>query len=88
MAVTDFLCSSLAEAACKVANNVIDDLSLVEVDFPGVENISFTQTALVCDQYGTALVGSSASDDGNGGIIVTGHTEQVCTKWHYEQVPA
>ena len=40
----------------------------------------------VCDQFGTELVGSSATDDGDGGVIVTGHTEQVCTEWHHELV--
>jgi hypothetical protein len=78
--------SSVAEAACKVATNVIDDLFLAEVDIPAVEDIDFVEVVAVYDRVETVLVGSSASDDGSGGVVVTGHTEQVCTEWHYEVV--
>ena len=58
----------------------------IEVDLPGVEDIVVSQLVAVCDQIESVLVGSSATDDGSGGGVETGHTEQVCTEWHYAVV--
>jgi hypothetical protein len=86
MSVTDYLYSSLAEAACKVATNVIDDLSLDDIEIPGVEGGNYIQIIAVCDEIGTELVGSSSTIDSNGDVTVTGHSEEVCTSWHYEVI--
>lgn len=77
--------SALAEGLCE-AGSTPDVLPPIELGLHSVDDVSFAEAKPVCDRWETVVVGSSARDDGAGGVEVTGQRETVCVEWHYEVV--
>jgi hypothetical protein len=74
--------AALAEGLCEAGDD-IPVLPPIELDF-GVADVIFAEYTIVCDRYEDELVGSTGRDDGDGGVIVEGHTERVCAESHGE----
>lgn len=77
--------SALAEGLCNGVSTP-EVLPPIELDLYGVEDIEFAKVVYVCDRTETVGVGSSARDDGAGGIEVTGHSQEECAEGHFEVV--
>jgi hypothetical protein len=76
----------LAEGICESLTNP-DVLPPIEVVFnsPDLDTL-VSDVVLVCDAITSEYVGSSGTVDDNGDVTVIGHTENVCSEWHYEVV--
>jgi hypothetical protein len=77
--------SALAEGVCE-AGSTSDVLPPIELGLHSVDDVTFAEAKPVCDRWETVVVGSTARDDGAGGVEVTGQTERQCVEWHYEVV--
>jgi hypothetical protein len=79
------LITALAEGLCNGASTP-EVLPPIELDLHSVDDIQFSKVVYVCDRFAPVVVGSSARDNGAGGIEVTGTTQQECAEGHFEVV--